>query len=142
MEHNPEVGTQHILMAGDSRDVWNLRRILASLPPTAYGQVFVEVESAAEIQDMPTPDGITVSWLRRDQMHDASTGELGLPRGEAVALAVRAWADEWMPGDTQCACGCGTEVFYVWIGCSMSPSVDELYSTLGVTLGSPGQPLP
>lgn len=137
MEHSTEP-TQthpHVLMAGDSRDVWNIRRILNSLPHDAYGQVFVEVASPVQMEDMPAPDGITVTWLRRDLAYSEIREATGALRGETMVRAVQAWASEWMPSDCACACGCGSETYFVWIGCSMSPRVDELYSTLGVSIG-------
>ena len=83
-----------VLFAGDASSVPTLRAMLAALPICARGQVFVEVDTAAEIEALPSPGRVTVTWLARDRRTGApGTGRSCAP-GEAVERAVRAWLAE------------------------------------------------
>ena len=83
-----------VLFAGDASSVPTLRAMLAALPICARGQVFVEVDTAAEIEALPSPGRVTVTWLARDHRSGApGTGRSCAP-GEAVERAVRAWLAE------------------------------------------------
>jgi NADPH-dependent ferric siderophore reductase len=115
------------MMAGDSRDLPALRRILTQLPLDSYGQVFIEIVAEVQIVPLSAPAGVTVTWLRRDSFGQGdSRRTFGSARGETIERAVLAWTSEWVePG-----CQCGQSPFYVWVGCAMSPSVDRLHMVL------------
>ncbi|TWX40452.1 hypothetical protein ES689_03070 [Frigoribacterium sp. ACAM 257] len=83
-----------VLFAGDASSVPTLRAMLAALPICARGQVFVEVDTAAEIESLPSPGRVTVTWLARDRRSGAPGTGLSCAPGEAVERAVRAWLAE------------------------------------------------
>lgn len=57
----------HLLLIGDETAVPALSRILADLGPAHTGEVFVEVPTAADILDLPTPAGFEVRWFARNE---------------------------------------------------------------------------
>lgn len=117
------------MMAGDSRDIPALRRVLAQLPSDSYGQVFIEIVADVQIVPVAAPAGVSVSWLRR-QGFGNDRRAFGSARGETIERAVLAWTSEWIePG-----CQCEHAPFYVWVGCAMSPSVDRLHVALRTML--------
>jgi NADPH-dependent ferric siderophore reductase len=65
-EFDPD-GRRHLLLIGDETAVPALTRILADLAPGHTGEVFVEVPSAADILDLPTPPGFQVQWFPRNE---------------------------------------------------------------------------
>ena len=83
-----------VLFAGDASSVPTLRAMLAALPICARGQVFVEVDTAAQIEELPSPGRVTVTWLARDRRSGAPGSGLACASGEAVERAVRAWLAE------------------------------------------------
>ena len=83
-----------VLFAGDASSVPTLRAMLAALPICARGQVFVEVDTAAQIEELPSPGRVTVTWLARDRRSGAPGSGLSCASGEAVERAVRAWLAE------------------------------------------------
>src|SRR6218665_196692 len=92
----PDADTAHILLVGDSTDIPAIRGMVDGLPPTAYGQIFIEVAAEVQVEKWAVPEGLTVTWLLRDS--SASGIRSGLAaRGELVARAVHAWVAEWMP---------------------------------------------
>ncbi|RVV98831.1 siderophore-interacting protein [Mesobaculum littorinae] len=56
-----------VLIAGDETALPAIRWILAASPADRRGRAFVEVGTAAEICDMQRPEGVTMTWLRRDR---------------------------------------------------------------------------
>jgi len=111
-----------VLIAGCSADIPAIHRILCELPAMAYGQVYIEIASPVQSRSWPVPDGVVVTWLRRD-LHE---GELGasLPKGELLARAVTAWMSEWLPEEEPAVPG------FVWLGGATSRSVDGIYAEL------------
>ncbi|MFJ4038529.1 SIP domain-containing protein [Microbacterium sp. NPDC090007] len=90
-----------VLLGGDERNVPEMRRIAAALPPTVHLTVVVEVSGPARIGVIDAGEG-RVSWLDR-------TVDGGLrPRGERLARAIHAWCAEWACGEDP-ACT-------VWLG--------------------------
>ena len=73
-----------LLLAGDERAIPEMRLMLATLPATSRGQVFVEVESATDVEILDAPSRFTVTWLLRD-------------RGQALRRSVDAWLSEMLP---------------------------------------------
>ncbi len=59
-------GRAHLLLIGDETAVPALARILDDLAPGHTGEVFVEVPTAADVLDLPTPAGFEVTWFARD----------------------------------------------------------------------------
>lgn len=88
-----------VLLAGTEANLDELRGTLALLPERTRGQVFVEVDSAADVLPLAAPSRMVVTWLTRE----TRTGEpgTGLPceRGQALRRAVRAWTEEMSTGD-------------------------------------------
>jgi NADPH-dependent ferric siderophore reductase len=126
------------MVAGDSRDLPAIRRILKRLPNDSYGQVFIEIVADVQVVPLHAPPGLSISWLRRDSFGPGAPGRgeisrtFGSARGETIERAVLAWATEWIePG-----CQCGHSPFYVWVGCAMSPTVDRLHVALRTMLSS------
>ncbi len=95
---------QH-LVAADESSLAELQALLAALPICATGRVFVEVPDASWIGTLEVPGRMTVTWLDRSR----HTGRIGsgrsCARGEALARAVTAWADEML-----CTEGDGTRI--------------------------------
>lgn len=83
-----------VLFAGDASSLPALREMLASLPICARGQVFVEVGSVAEVEELASPGRVTVTWLARDRRSGAPGSGRSCAPGEALDRAVRAWLAE------------------------------------------------
>ena len=81
---NPPTGADRLLLAGNEACVETIRMILATLPASARGQVFVEVQSESDIEPIVAPGRFSVSWLVRD-------------RGQALRRSVDAWLSEMLP---------------------------------------------
>jgi len=123
-------GKAHVLLAGDSRDIPAIRRLVASLPMNAYGQVFVEIVADVQRELLLAPPGVQVSWLLRDRNRSDSDPRHMALSGELVARAVRAWANEWMPeADFD-----ETHHYVLWIGCTANARVHGLFRELSEAL--------
>jgi NADPH-dependent ferric siderophore reductase len=77
-----------VLLGAVESDIPVVETVLATLPARARGQVFIEVESAADIRDLVAPGRVCVTWLRRD-------------RGQSLREAVDAWLGEMLPVDLE-----------------------------------------
>lgn len=73
-----------VLLAATGDDLAIVESVLATLPPKARGQVFLEVESADDIRPIAAPGRVCVTWLCRD-------------RGQSLARALDAWCAELLP---------------------------------------------
>ncbi|MCY7412349.1 MAG: SIP domain-containing protein [Salinibacterium sp.] len=73
-----------ILLAGGETAIDTIASILAMLPATARGQVFVEVASLSDVQVLAAPGRFGISWLVRD-------------RGQSLSRSVDAWLSEMLP---------------------------------------------
>ena len=92
---------QH-LIAADEHSLAELQALLATLPICATGRVFVEVPDASWIGALDVPGRMTVTWLDRSLRTGRTGSGRRCHRGEALARAVNAWADEMMcAGDDQ-----------------------------------------
>lgn len=107
-----------VLLAGDGADLRDLRALAATLPADAYGQVYVEVDSADRIERLETPARVAVTWLVRE------TGQRTAAVGELLADAVGAWTAEWMPE------GVRDDRRIAWVGCSCVPAIADRYRAL------------
>ncbi len=115
-----------VLVAGDGRDLPRIRELLGALPDSAYGQVFVEVLTAEEVEPLAAPEGVAVLWLCRDRLPSRVDPLVFAGRGEALAGAVAAWAAEWAPARAED----GLTACHAWVGCAASafcgPVLDAL----------------
>ncbi len=93
---NPQAADR-LLLAGDETSVETMRMILATLPKSARGQVFVEVASVADIQQLDAPGRFAVCWLVRD-------------RGQSLRRSVDAWLAEMLP-----VSAFGSSSVYAWV---------------------------
>lgn len=109
-----------VLLAGDSADLRDLRALAATLPADAYGQVYIEVASADQIEPLPTPARVAVTWLVRDCEAEAAVAE----RGVLLTAAIDAWIAEWMP------VGERNDQRIAWVGCSAAPHIADRYRVL------------
>jgi NADPH-dependent ferric siderophore reductase len=80
---NP-AASDRILLAGDEASIAVMQTILATLPAKARGQVFVEVQSEADIVELVAPGRFAGCWLVRD-------------RGQVLRRSVDAWLSEMLP---------------------------------------------
>jgi NADPH-dependent ferric siderophore reductase len=101
-----------VLFAGDASSLPALREMLASLPICARGQVFVEVGSGAEVEELASPGRVTVTWLARDRRSGAPGSGRSCAPGEALDRAVRAWLAEMYVDAADLAAG----EHLIWIG--------------------------
>jgi NADPH-dependent ferric siderophore reductase len=69
---------RRLLLVGDETAVPAVCAIRRDLPADAVGAAFLEVPVGADVQDVPAPSGLTVTWLPRD----------GAPLGERLTAAV------------------------------------------------------
>lgn len=104
------------LFVSDDTDLPRLREVLLQLPSDAYGQAFVETDSAHH-EELERPPGIMVTWLLR-QPEDGSPAPA---EGAHAAVAAGGWASEWMM-----ASAAPTYEPRVWVGTSVRASVQML----------------
>ncbi|MFD8936940.1 SIP domain-containing protein [Streptomyces sp. NPDC059578] len=69
---HPE-GADWTLVAGDETALPAIGRWLEQWPAGARGQVFIEIGHPDHRQDLPLPDGVTVTWLSRDGAEPGTT---------------------------------------------------------------------
>lgn len=93
---NPKAADR-LLLAGDETSIETIRVILATLPASARGQVFVEVATDADIQPLTAPGRFSVCWLVRD-------------RGQQLRRTVDAWLSEMLP-----VSAFGESTVYAWV---------------------------
>jgi NADPH-dependent ferric siderophore reductase len=86
-----------ILLAGDERALETMALILATLPASTRGQVFVEVGTTDQVGALAGPGRVTVSWLVRE-------------RGQSLQRSVDAWCSEMLPVSPF-----GESTVYAWI---------------------------
>lgn len=107
-----------VLLAGDSADLRDLRALAATLPEDAYGQVYIEVASAVQIESLRTPARVALTWLVRE-------GETGVAeRGALLTAAIDGWIAEWMPAGER------NDRRIAWVGCSAAPHIADRYRLL------------
>ena len=85
------------LLAGDEHSIEMMRVILATLPASSRGHVFVEVQSESDIQQLDAPGRFAVCWLVRD-------------RGQVLRRSLDAWLAEMLP-----VSAFGESTVYAWI---------------------------
>ncbi|MFI5804090.1 siderophore-interacting protein [Streptomyces sp. NPDC051561] len=75
----PDPAADWHLLVGDESALPAIAASLERMPQGAVAYAFIEVQDAAEEQKIVTPDGVTVTWLHRDDR----------PVGEQLVAAVR-----------------------------------------------------
>jgi NADPH-dependent ferric siderophore reductase len=93
---NPQ-SADRVLLAGDETSIDAISMILATLPARSRGQVFIEVDTADQIQQLAAPGRFGVCWLLRE-------------RGQSVGRSVDAWLSEMLP-----VSAFGESTVYAWI---------------------------
>ena len=73
-----------VLLGARLDDLAIAETVLATLPPKARGQLFVEAESADDIRAVAAPGRFGITWLLRE-------------RGQSLRTAVDAWLEEMLP---------------------------------------------
>ncbi len=91
------LATERILLAGDVSSLPDFRSLLATLGPKATGQVFIEVDSVEQVEELVTPPRFSVCWLDRS-------------RGQQLRRSVDAWLSEMLP-----VSGVEEHTVYAWI---------------------------
>jgi NADPH-dependent ferric siderophore reductase len=86
-----------ILLAGTDASIETIAIILATLPASARGQVFIEVQATTDIMRLAAPGRFGISWLVRD-------------RGQSLRRSVEAWLSEMLP-----VSAVATSSVYAWI---------------------------
>ncbi len=86
-----------LLLAGDEGAIDTIALVLATLPERARGQVFLEVQSDADIGALSAPGRFSICWLVRD-------------RGQSLRRSVDAWLSEMLPTS-----GFEESSVYAWI---------------------------
>ncbi len=83
----PETGDS-VLLGAVEADIPVVEAIAATLPAKARGRIFIEVEDASAIREIPVPGRVCVTWLVRD-------------RGQSLRTAVDAWLAEMLPVEAE-----------------------------------------
>lgn len=91
------LATERILLAGDVSSLPEFRALLATLDSKATGQIFIEVDSADEIEPIAAPSRFAICWLDRS-------------RGQQLRRSVDAWLSEMLP-----VSGLEEHTVYAWI---------------------------
>ncbi|MFB9712861.1 siderophore-interacting protein [Arthrobacter methylotrophus] len=86
--YNPAPDADWYLFAGDDAALPAIAASIESLPPTATGVAFLEVDSEADILDIAAPDGLELRWLLRS----------GVPAGSSHILLDALGEAKWLPG--------------------------------------------
>ncbi|RGE23259.1 SIP domain-containing protein [Leucobacter sp. wl10] len=118
-------GVDCVLAAGDASDLTELREWLRRLPEESYGQVFIEVFAEMQIEPLPVPPHVGVTWLCREQREMSPRPGAGRRRGEALAGAVDAWFDEWLWADSE-----AVRNIQLWMGARTSSVMQSYWAGL------------
>lgn len=74
-------GDRHLLLVGDHAALPAIGAIVESLPHDARGDVFVEVTTPADRQELTAPPGVRVRWVHPEDEDRAGCGLLKAVRG-------------------------------------------------------------
>jgi NADPH-dependent ferric siderophore reductase len=123
------------LLAADESALAELEAMIATLPLCASGRVFIEVDSVDDIGFVDVPTRMTVTWLPRSARSGAPGTGRTCGRGEALARAVTAWADEMLCGASAEPADAPDVRVEVWLGGDyrgVSATYEHLVHGLGV----------
>jgi len=95
--YRPDPAADWHLLIGDETALPAIAGILAELPTGAAARVFVEVDSAAEEQSLPTSAAAEITWLHRDGLPAGANGLLA--RAIAAASLPRGRVGVWAAGE-------------------------------------------
>ncbi len=91
----PDPGAEQHLYVGDESAIPAIAAALEMLPRTAAGQVFLEVDSEEDQQELQLPPRMTLTWLHRGEEPSATSTvlanalrELPAPHGQVEILAL------------------------------------------------------
>lgn len=118
-------GLDCVLAAGDITDLPELRSWLAGLPEEAYGQVFIEVFAEMQVEPLPVPPHVGVTWLCRERREASPRPGIGRRRGDALAAAVEGWFAEWLWADSQ-----AIRNIELWMGARTSSVMQSYWTQL------------
>lgn len=92
VDFRPPAGTDWVLLSGDETALPAVAGILSCLPPGTPAKVWLEVQHADDIQDLPTAADADITWLvrdnttlRRTDFVLGSVGSASLPPGTPYA---------------------------------------------------------
>jgi NADPH-dependent ferric siderophore reductase len=100
---------RHVLVAADLVDLPVVELLLADLPASAYGQVYVETPAGAELPELAAPARLTVTRLTRTA--DTAPGDL-------LGAAIAGWVAEWLPEEP-----CEDRSVALWAGATVRDRV-------------------
>ena len=86
--YNPDPAADWYLLAGDEAALPAMAAVIESLPSGARGLAFLEVDTDADIQQIPAPAALELVWLKRD----------GVPAGGSDLLVNAVRDAEWPDG--------------------------------------------
>lgn len=125
-----------VLAAGAVSDLPALRAWCDALPVDSYGQVFIEVFSPIQIEDLHAPVGLNVTWLCRELLDSVAAPGTRPAHGEALVAAADAWLNEWY----RPASGIERH-FTMWLGAHSTEVVHNYWKHLeDQTANAPGDP--
>ncbi|TDV52282.1 siderophore-interacting protein [Actinophytocola oryzae] len=102
-EYRPDADTDWTLLAGDETALPAITGILAAMPAGRRALVFLEVESTAEIKDLPCPGDARITWLSRDGAPGTPGGLLRGAIARTDFPAGRPYA--WLAGESSAVTG-------------------------------------
>jgi NADPH-dependent ferric siderophore reductase len=86
--YSPDPEADWYLLAGDEAALPAIAAAVEALPADAFGQVFLEVDGEADIQEIAAPPGMELVWLLRE----------GQPAGTSTLLVDAVAAAQWHHG--------------------------------------------
>jgi NADPH-dependent ferric siderophore reductase len=86
VEWRPPADASCLLIAGDETAVPAICAIVESLPADRRARVLLEVPTAADVLDLPAPEGVRVTWLPRRSDTGSTARGLLLTRAVVAAL--------------------------------------------------------
>ncbi|MDT0310274.1 siderophore-interacting protein [Streptomyces sp. DSM 44917] len=98
VDFRPPEGTDWHLLAADATALPAVAGILAWLPPGARARVWIEVEHAADRQELPTAADAEVTWLFRDLLPPAARRD-ALPAALRAARLPEGTPYAWLAGE-------------------------------------------
>lgn len=119
------VAVNCVFAAGEAADLPSIRDWCASLPENSYGQVFIEVFSPIQIEDLGAPVGVNVTWICRELLRPNAPLGSRPARGEALVAAADAWLNEWYRSESRIE-----RHFAMWLGGRSNEVVHDYWQRL------------
>lgn len=100
----PPAGLTDVVLVADETALPAVAGILASLPRDTTGHAIIEVPTAADRQELDGPEGVSVTWVTREEAPGSPPGPAAL--AAAVALGVSGETTyAWVAGESALAVG-------------------------------------